>query len=124
VCLNERHELVDRYPAYVEWLITERGARATWFPVPDLHAPLVADMEQLVDGIIARLGDGVVVHCGAGIGRAGTTAVAVLVRTGVALDEALATVDRHRPGAGPEVGEQRRVVETLAAAWQRGRRPM
>ncbi len=123
VCLNERHELVDRYPDYVDWLGAERGRAATWFPIPDLHAPPVEQMERLVDSIVDRLDrpgatGAVVVHCGAGIGRAGTTAVAVLLRTGTPLDEALDTVARHRPGAGPEVGEQRRLVDELARRWR------
>src|SRR3546814_7706747 len=37
LCLNEHHELADRYPAYVRWLGTDE--RAWWVPVPDLHAP-------------------------------------------------------------------------------------
>jgi protein-tyrosine phosphatase len=87
--------------------------------VPDLHAPLPDDMERLTDIVVGHLraGSGVVVHCGAGIGRAGTLAVAVLTRMGSTLDDALSTVATHRPGAGPEVGEQRRVVEALATRW-------
>ena len=41
VCLNERHELEERYPDYVAWLVAHRGDRAVWFPIPDLHAPPV-----------------------------------------------------------------------------------
>ena len=39
VCLNQRGELEDRYPAYVAWLQEHVGGRALWFPIPDLHAP-------------------------------------------------------------------------------------
>ena len=56
------------------------------------------------------------VHCGAGIGRAGTLAVCLLMEHGVAADDALALVARHRPMAGPEVGAQRELVDELAAA--------
>ena len=49
-------------------------------------------------------GDGLLVHCGAGIGRAGTVAVALLVDMGVPLEDALAHVAAHRPMAGPEAG--------------------
>ncbi|NOX31752.1 MAG: hypothetical protein GXP35_17160, partial [Actinobacteria bacterium] len=39
VCLNERHELEDRYPAYVSWLDGSDSERAIWHPIPDLHVP-------------------------------------------------------------------------------------
>ena len=61
-------------------------------------------------------GGHVLVHCGAGIGRAGTLAVCVLMEHGVGRDDALALVARHRPMAGPEVGAQRELVDELAAA--------
>jgi protein-tyrosine phosphatase len=57
----------------------------------------------------------VIVHCAAGIGRSGTTAVAMLVSLAVPLDEALEHVRRHRPAAGPEVGAQLDLVRELHA---------
>ena len=59
-------------------------------------------------------GEHVVVHCAAGIGRAGTTAVALLMLLGVDIDNALATVRAHRPMAGPEVGAQLDLITELA----------
>jgi hypothetical protein len=117
VCLTERHELVDRYPGYVEWLDREAGGRALWRPVHDLSAPPFASFLALVDDLLGRLagGEDLIVHCGAGIGRAGTTAVGILVRHGIELEVALARVAQHRPMAGPEVGSQRDAVERLAA---------
>lgn len=116
VCLNERHELVDRYPGYVEWLETEAPGRALWHPVPDLHAPRPDAARALVAELVTRLDGGasLLVHCGAGIGRAGTVAVAVLVDMGMPLDAALDSVARHRPGAGPEAGAQTELLVTLA----------
>lgn len=117
VCLTELHELLDRYPNYVDWLRAEHERSALWWPIPDLHAPPVGEMGEFVDGLIGRLtaSEVVLVHCAAGMGRAGTTAVAVLVRLGVALDAALRMVAGARPGAGPEVGAQRDLVESMAA---------
>jgi protein-tyrosine phosphatase len=107
VCLTEGHELSSRYPDYLEWLVANRGGKAMFTPMPDLHAT-VDDIALIVDGIRTRVdaGDGVVLHCGAGIGRAGTIAAAVLVSMGVSLDDALATVLSSRPTAGPQSVEQ------------------
>lgn len=121
ICLTERHELVDRYPHYVDWLdghrtTDGRGDRAVWFPIPDLHAATVESVEPLVDDLLERLRrhERLIVHCAAGIGRAGTIATCLLVAGGVDLDEALRTVAQHRPMAGPEVGAQRELVERFA----------
>ncbi|MEM9712946.1 MAG: tyrosine-protein phosphatase [Actinomycetota bacterium] len=115
VCLTERHELAERYPAYVEWLDTEAGGRAVWRSIPDLSAPPADELLVLVDDLVARLraGHGLVVHCAAGIGRSGTVAVAILLVLGAPLDEALRHVAASRSLAGPESGAQTEVVEAL-----------
>lgn len=117
VCLNQQHELVDRYPDYVAWL-SSAGSRAIWHPVPDLHAPSLTDAVRLADEILRRLDNNhnVLIHCGAGVGRAGTMAAAVLVRRGVSLQRALDEVADSRPMAGPEAGAQRALLEAMSAA--------
>ena len=117
VCLNERDELVARYPDYVRWLAEEDGGHAHWVPIPDLHAPDLDVALALVDEIVGRLraGQHVIVHCGAGIGRAGTTAILVLMALGLSAGDAAATVAAARPMAGPEAGPQRDLVDAYAA---------
>lgn len=114
VCLAERHELEGRYPEYAAWL-DRAGDQALWWPIPDLHAPTLEATLSVVDDLADRLrrGDSLLVHCGAGFGRAGTTAVCVLIRLGVPVDEAERVVADHRPMAGPEVGAQRDLVRRL-----------
>jgi hypothetical protein len=115
VCLTEAHELDDRYPDYLRWL-RRPDAEALWWPIHDLHAPTLDRMLPFVDDLVARLrrGDDLLIHCAAGIGRSGTTAVCVLLRLGADLEDALVTVSHHRPAAGPEVGAQRALVERVA----------
>ena len=114
VALNEVHELDDRYPDYVDWL--RSSANAVWHPVPDLHAPTLSEALDLVDDLRRRIqsGEHVVLHCGAGIGRAGTIAAALLMRSGLSQDEALARVASSRPMAGPEAGAQRDLLVALS----------
>lgn len=115
LCLNERHELEARYPDYVAWLRTD--PRAWWTPVPDLHAPPLDDAVALVEALVEHLEAGrtVLTHCGAGIGRAGTMAAAVLIARGATVDEAVAVVAASRPGAGPEAGAQTQLLRSLAS---------
>lgn len=115
VCLTQHHELADRYPHYVDWLTARVPERAMWFPVPDLGAPAVEPFAHLVGVVADRLAAGhtVVAHCAAGIGRAGTLAVGVLMHQQMTRADALAQVARHRPMAGPEAGEQQRVLAEL-----------
>lgn len=111
VCLCEPFEYEHRYPDYAAW-VTEAGI--TW-PVHDLHAPDVSEARRLVDVLAGRLdaGDGLIVHCGAGLGRAGTVAAAVLLRYGADLDDALSTIAAARPGAGPQSGVQLELLKQM-----------
>ena len=106
---------ITRYAGYAEWLSTSPDAR--WFPIPDFHAPPLDEALPILDEIAGLLRDGhpVLMHCSAGIGRAGTMAVATLMMLGVPWSDALVGVARDRHGAGPEVGAQRRLITALAA---------
>ena len=115
VCLNPRAELEQRAPSYIPWLRANQPDRALWFPVRDFSAESADATMPFVDMVVARLPDGVVMHCALGLGRAGTMAIGVLVALGVALDDAMATIAAHRAGAGPVSPSQWALVEDLAA---------
>ena len=114
VCLVQEHELRDRYPDYLQFVRNGGDARwvAEWFPVHDLHAPPVEAARAFVGSLVQRLqrGETVVMHCAAGIGRAGTMAVLVLMELGLDLADAAEVVRSNRPMAGPEGAGQRALV--------------
>jgi protein-tyrosine phosphatase len=73
--------------------------RYLYLPTVDDTPPALEQLRQGADFIaeeIAR-GGGVYVHCGAGVGRAPTTAAAYLVSTGLTPDEAWARIRAVRP---------------------------
>jgi len=114
VCLNEPREL-ERYPDYLEWLGNQPPERLVWWPIPDLSAPSVEVARDLFDQLASRLMSGQVLlmHCGAGIGRAGTIAAGLLVTLGATPKEAIDHVRAHRPLGGPEAGSQTDLVHGL-----------
>jgi protein-tyrosine phosphatase len=114
VCLVERFELERRYDAYVDFL--EADPRARWRPLMDFRPPEPPADDELVAEVVGLLADGqrVLVHCGAGIGRAGTLAAAVLIEGGMGAAEARRHVRACRPMAGPQSEEQERWLEARA----------
>ena len=117
VCLNHIDELAMRYPGYVEWLRTNMGGRAIWYPIENFHAPSARSVMPIVGMIVDRLeqGEGVVMHCAAGQGRAGTMAACVLMALGETTTDAVRTVASHRVFAGPGSASQWALVEGVAA---------
>ena len=78
---------------------------------PDDLDDALAMWSGLADRLVS--GDSVVAHCAAGIGRAGSTAIAVLMRLGATLDVAADHVRRHRPAAGPQTHAQQLMLEEV-----------
>ena len=117
VCLNNIDELALRYPQYVEWLRSNAGGRAIWYPIQNFHAPSAHSVMPVVRMITDRLeqGQGVVMHCAAGQGRAGTMATCVLVALGESTADAVRTVASSRVFAGPGSASQWALVEGVAA---------
>lgn len=85
-------------------------------PIPDFGVPeeegmadfyaALSDARQKVSG-----GETILVHCGAGRGRTGTFAAALLCKLGLPLKAALKMV--AAAGSGPETEEQRLLVEEI-----------
>lgn len=115
VCLNQRRELEQRAPAYLEW-VESAGDRVVWFPVANFEAESAGSTLPVLEPIVDRLraGGSVLVHCAYGQGRAGTMAVCILLVLGVPLGEALRAVAEHRLHAGPGSSSQWALVEDVA----------
>jgi protein tyrosine phosphatase (PTP) superfamily phosphohydrolase (DUF442 family) len=74
-----------------------------WLPITDDTAPSRQDLETGATFIRTHVaqGDGVYVHCAAGVGRAPTMAAAYLVHEGATPDEAWAEIRQGRPFIRP-----------------------
>jgi protein-tyrosine phosphatase len=125
VCLNPVGELEMRFPTYVEWLRANVGGRAIWFPIENFNAPSARTVLPVLGMITERLerGEGIVMHCAAGQGRAGTMAVCVLIALGQSPADAVRTVASNRVFAGPGSAGQWTLVEGVAAHFAPTRLP-
>lgn len=108
--------------AVVNMRIEFDDCRAGIAPERYLHLPTVDDhapsLEQLRRGVEfirneVEAGGGVYIHCGAGVGRAATMAVAYLVSTGLTPDQGWAAVRQVRPFIRP-TPTQRAQIERFA----------
>lgn len=122
VCLNPESELFRTYPEYVDWLRVNQPDRALWFPIRNFGAESADATMPLLDMIVERLeaGEGVVMHCAMGQGRAGTMAACLLMRLGAGRDDALETVAAHRTFAGPQDNSQWAMIDDVARALDAG----
>lgn len=116
VCLNEPGELERRNPAYRDWLREHQPEQALWFPIRNFRAESAAATMPFLQMIVDRFeaGEGVVMHCAMGQGRAGTMAVCLLMMLGASRDDALRTVAASRTFAGPAESSQWALVDDVA----------
>ncbi|MDY0746062.1 tyrosine-protein phosphatase [Paucibacter sp. R3-3] len=108
VCLNPLEEVAQLSPAYHK-AIAEGRLPFRWQHLPMRDFGLGSDpaafrhgVEQIANGLV--LGDQVLLHCAAGIGRTGTVAACVLKQLGTDRDEALRKV--RAAGSNPQSAVQ------------------
>lgn len=114
VTLNEEHELamlgveaIGEFAASrFDWI---------WMPIPDGDIPDAEfDRRWVVEGAKLRerliAGEGVVIHCLAGLGRTGTIAARLLIEFGVDPPEAIRLVRAAREGAIENTWQERYVL--------------
>lgn len=122
VCLASEEQIASESPDYAEWRRRhlsgpDRGestgdvqVELIDIPVADFHAPeptTSGSFWKAAKEIANQIGKGArtFIHCGAGIGRTGMFAVAVLMQQGYGYDDAYKEIDAV--GSHPEVPAQR-----------------
>lgn len=97
-----------------DW-INDAGLLIVTVPVPDMEPPSDRQMDHVLETVrkANAAGMGVVIHCGAGLGRTGTVLAAYFVTRGMKPREAVEKVRHLRPGS-VETAEQERAVERFA----------
>ena len=117
VCLLTDAEIAMRFPDYPAWLADPAPHQAIHVPMVDQGVTGDDVVRKLVGEINQHLdrGTGVLIHCGAGYGRAGIVCISVLTSRGMELDHAVAAVRAARPAAGPQSHSQESQIARLAA---------
>ena len=112
-CLNPLDEVAQLSPLYHK-AIREGRLPFRWHHLPMRDFGVGLDEESFRQGVqmlihSLRVGDNVLLHCAAGIGRTGTVAACVLKGLGLEVDEALQRV--REAGSNPQSAVQSGWVE-------------
>lgn len=105
LCLVESHELgymtPPETPEQRRQSVEQRGMTFTHHPIIDFNTPALTEANNTIASIDDALttGETVIMHCWAGLGRAGTMAACLLIHRGMNADYAISTVRSVRPGA-------------------------
>lgn len=99
-------------PPRRDW-INDAGLFSMQIPVEDMSAPSQEQIDHCVEAIDKGIANdlGVVVHCGAGLGRTGTMLACWLVTQGMTARDAIARVRRLRPGSIETEEQSAAIVE-------------
>jgi hypothetical protein len=120
-CMIDLTKPAEALPRYVP-----PAAQRLSFPVNDFSVPSTATMRAVLDAIDAALGSGqgVYLHCRAGVGRTGTVAGCWLVEQGLDATEALALLHRKFQAAAQSLSgrttPENDVQQAFVAAWPCG----
>lgn len=116
ICLQQAHEFehMDDSLEQRQATLHSLGIRFTHSPIEDLAAPTLIQAQQLVELIQRELlaKRKLLLHCQAGLGRAGTIAACLLITQGLSPHGAISMIRWYRPGA-----IQSQAQETLIEAF-------
>jgi len=105
LCLVESHELEYLTPSETvhqrREALERRGITFMHHPIVDFNAPQLPEAQRTITKLDQALtqGDQVIVHCWAGLGRAGTMAACLLIHRGMDTNTAIDNVRDVRDGA-------------------------
>lgn len=113
VCLTPRAELAELSPQYFAAVVAGR-LPFRWLNLPMRNFGTPEDPQAFRRGMVAvvsalRAGEGVLLHCAAGVGRTGTAAACVLKALGLDAPQALQRV--RDAGSNPQNAQQSGLVD-------------